>query len=285
MPFPFLELPVLWIALDCIQREMRFTSTDNLEQDRLLSYVDELREFSQTYQLSFGKPEDLQSLCDRLANDEPFLLDFRAMIKSIVYRENCRLTEFNLVELVCITWADQANHDLNGSLGISKCDLAAVLRQTMKFPRIEPTESESDGSVPSSENHPDSEVISPILFSSNGKSTLTPEIEDQELVDTEYDPVAEVSASAIRADPWWAESNLPRTVVQSAWDQGPLLHREKNAGEANASHANPWLENSAFHKELLEFDRRRHSTHELLGEAVLADVAGGAKRSAFGLRP
>jgi hypothetical protein len=79
-------------------------SEKQIPADRFAEYIIELHELSGTHGIPCGKSEDLVRLVEALRNSEAFATDFRSMIRSIVFREDCHASESQLLTLVLIAW-------------------------------------------------------------------------------------------------------------------------------------------------------------------------------------
>ena len=83
----------------------------HLAPDRFAGYIQELREFSDTHRVGWGKPEDLSQLSEALRSSQGFATDFGSMIRSVVFREHLRASESDLLMLVTIAWGGEISDD------------------------------------------------------------------------------------------------------------------------------------------------------------------------------
>jgi hypothetical protein len=104
----------------------------HIEPDRFAEYIQELREFSDTQRHPWGKPEDLLQLSEALQNSEAFATDFCSLIRSIVFRERCQVSESQLLTLVVVAWGGE-NADV--SADVSKDKLSSLIQKLQSILR------------------------------------------------------------------------------------------------------------------------------------------------------
>jgi hypothetical protein len=119
-----------------------------MKTENLAEYVRELHEFSATYNVPCGQPEDLKKLLERLATSEAFAADFGSMIRSVVFRENFSASPSELLNLVAVAWGGETS---DRPLSRSREDLkelqsilAGVLRSGAGEPPPSPAEDVED---------------------------------------------------------------------------------------------------------------------------------------------
>ena len=84
---------------------------EHIPPDQFAEYVDELREFSGTLGVPHGKLEDLAKLLEALRKSEAFATDFCSLIRSVVLREQCEVSESQLLKLVVVAWGGKNGDD------------------------------------------------------------------------------------------------------------------------------------------------------------------------------
>jgi hypothetical protein len=101
---------------------------EHIPPDRFAEYVDELHEFSGTHRVPCGKPEDLKQLVEALRNSELFATDFCSSIRSVVLREQCQVSESQLLTLVVVAWGGENADDSMDQLPSLVQKLRTILR-------------------------------------------------------------------------------------------------------------------------------------------------------------
>src|ERR1700722_3021939 len=131
-----------------------------INRENFAEYVRELHEFSQTYHVPCGKPEDLKSLVERLESSETFATDFASMIRSVVFRERFQASPSDLLNLVTMAWGGknglQREYPLPSEIKQLKAILDGVLRGGAGQP---PVSANEDAEVSEAESEPKGESI------------------------------------------------------------------------------------------------------------------------------
>ena len=111
----------------------------HIAADRFAGYMDELREFSSTYRVPYGKPEDLVLLLERLRNSQAFAADFGSMIRSINLREQFQASESALITLVAVAWGGVTASDPGNNLPSLIDELGKIIQEGLKPITSEPS--------------------------------------------------------------------------------------------------------------------------------------------------
>lgn len=123
---------------------MAGTSEMQIPTDRFAEYIDELREFSGTHRVPFGNSGDLAQLLESLRNSEAFGADFCSLIRSVVFREHCKVSESQLLTLVMVAWggveADRSVHQLPSLVKELQRTIRSVLASSSGPPSTVPTD-------------------------------------------------------------------------------------------------------------------------------------------------
>jgi hypothetical protein len=96
--------------------------------EQFAEYVREFREFSETYRVPCGRPENLHNLLQSLKTDQVFSEDFESMIRVVVLRERFLVTPSELVVLVTVAWGGAEIHRPTQELQSVLLELESILR-------------------------------------------------------------------------------------------------------------------------------------------------------------
>jgi hypothetical protein len=158
-----------------------------INRENFAEYVRELHEFSETYHVPCGKPEDMKSLVERLETSETFAGDFASMIRSVVFRERFQASPSNLLNLVTVAWSGKnglhREYPLPSEIKRLKAILDGVLKGGAGQPPVaanEDAEVSEAESEPKDESIPETSQISQVMLpdrrgDESGASTEVPE--------------------------------------------------------------------------------------------------------------
>jgi hypothetical protein len=121
---------------------------EGISPDRFAEYVDELQEFSGIYRVPCGKPKNLVQMLEALRNSEAFATDFGSLIRSVVLREQCEVSESQLLKLVVVAWGGENgdNSDFRDQLPSHLQKLRDILRGVLKNGASVPSTLPTNGS-------------------------------------------------------------------------------------------------------------------------------------------
>ena len=107
-------------------------SDGRIAADRFDEYSGELREFSHTYRIPYGKPEDLAKVLETFRTSEEFAADFGSMIRSVMFREQCQAAESELLTLIAVTWGGRPSEETKDQLPPLLGELRSVLQEVVQ---------------------------------------------------------------------------------------------------------------------------------------------------------
>ena len=190
-----------------------------INRENYAEYIRELHEFSQTYHVPCGKPEDLKNLVERLETSETFAADFASMIRSVVFRERFQASPSDLLNLVTIAWSGknglQREYPLPAEIKQLKTILDSVLKGGAGQP---PASANEDDETSDAKPEPAPNAIPEI--SKSPQSIPPKQREDEAVASAEIQEQPERHA---RNDSSLMHLALQRSAVEKENRSSPLL--------------------------------------------------------------
>ncbi len=106
-------------------------SNENVASERFSEYVEELRKFSDTFGVAYGKPENLASFLKAFRTSDGFAADFGSMIRSVVFREHFKVSDSELLTLVALAWGGEPADEPPSEIDPLIDQVKVVLKEVM----------------------------------------------------------------------------------------------------------------------------------------------------------